>query len=395
MPLTTEERQRLTELLSQKHSPGNGGFDLSSARPVDDFDLASAVPVEQEQAEQPKTLSDLSPLQRLFAPSVAVREGVGGIVSRDLQTTQDVLGTTPVGQFASATAPPFLRTLAAMAPQQIGQTVGTAASLPLDPSTYAFGATGMLPNRIARLLAGGLSGGVAAAGQPQSMPADVVGGALLGSTASALTRVRPREGRVTFESPRIGQRPIETVADVLRVPEARLPKLTQKERTAYFQARSNQVKQQFTQQNRILKDEQIALSKELGKTAPQRSLYVREKLPTLYSKQSTHYRALVDRELAPVANDLIPDAEIRAFLLRRFAKDPERLNVVSARLGLINETAQEAAGLPPTNYKVGELYQKSLNLGQSIPRPVRESLRVYSPTEDATDDAISVIVDVL
>ena len=191
------------------------------------------------------------------------------------------------------------------------------------------------------------------------------------------------------------QKPIETVADVLRVPEARLPRLTQHERTRYFQERSNQISEQFKTQRIVLKEEQVALGKELGKATRERSLYVREKLPALYSKQSSHYRALVDRELAPVANDLITDTQIRAYLMRRFANDPERLNAVSSRLGLINETAQQAVGMPPPTFKLGELYQKALDFGQTLPRSVRESLRVYSPTDDVTDDAISSLVEIL
>ena len=205
------------------------------------------------------------------------------------------------------------------------------------------------------------------------------------------------------------QQPIETVEEVLRVPEARLPKLTQKERGAYFQARSQQISEQFKTQRLALKEEQVALGKELGKATRERSLYVREQLPALYSKQSSHYRALVDRELAPVANDLIPDNEIRGFLNNRFAHDPERLNAVSAKMGLGNEPAKpilsqvvddlgrqfKTGEIPESSHKIGELYQKSLDFGQELPRAVRESLRVYSPQDSITDDAIDSLVEFL
>ena len=188
---------------------------------------------------------------------------------------------------------------------------------------------------------------------------------------------------------------LETVDEVMRVPQARLPKLTQRERDAYFRERSNQVQQAFQQQGRALKDQRSVLTTELGKSATDRSLYVREKLPKLYSDQSTHYRALVDRELAPVANDVVTDAQIRSFLTRRFASNPDRLNAVSGKLGLLNESPQQAVGLPPPTYKLGELYQKALDFGQQLPRSVRESLRTYSAADDITDDAISSLVDLL
>ena len=194
--------------------------------------------------------------------------------------------------------------------------------------------------------------------------------------------------------PRLGRPPIETVEQVLQVPEARLPKLTQRERQAYFSARSEQIAQATFQQQQALKVERNQLSKELGKTAQQRSLYVRQQLPALYTKQSRHYRALVDQELAPVANDLVTDTELRGFLTQRFANDLERLNEVSARMGLLNEISPDPA-LPPPTFKLGELYQKTLDFGQTLPKAVRESLRVQSVADNITDDTIATLVDFL
>ncbi len=217
------------------------------------------------------------------------------------------------------------------------------------------------------------------------MVGDAVAGSRLGQAAGRMMT----EGR-SFGSPRL-----DTVQEVLKVPEARLPKLSNTQRKVYFSERGKIIREQFGAQQQDLKAEQLVLRKELGKAANQRSVYIKEQLPALYSKQSTHYRALVDSELAPVANDLIPDQELRAFLTQRFSKNPERLNAISQKLGLTNEVTPPDALLPPPTLKVGELYQKTLDFGQELPRAVRESLKVYSPADAVTDDAIDALVEFL
>ena len=135
-----------------------------------------------------KTLSDLSPLQQAFAPANLIRERVGQQVQGGMQAGMDVAGAGPVGQAASLMTNPILKYLASRVPQMTGQAVGTAASLPFDPATYAFGGIGAIPSRTARTALGAVTGGVAAAGQPNPTLPGVALGTVAGGVGSALTR---------------------------------------------------------------------------------------------------------------------------------------------------------------------------------------------------------------
>lgn len=199
-----------------------------------------------------------------------------------------------------------------------------------------------------------------------------------------------------------------TVAEVLQVPEAKLPKLTQLERRAYFEARSQRIKQQTAQTAQQLKEEKVFLQKELGKAATQRSLELRPQIPAYLSRQSSHYRTLADAELAPVANNAVETTKLAAYVKQRWGKDPEALAEVSSRLGLTNDALEKTTVSPlldelgrpiqetvPTTLKIGELYQRAKDMGQAIPSTVRESLRVYTRDEHFIDDSIDTLTGFL
>lgn len=205
-------------------------------------------------------------------------------------------------------------------------------------------------------------------------------------------------------------KPLLTVDDIMRTPEARLPKLTQKERSFFFQQRGQQVAQQFAAEKQALKMEQVTIGKELGKTAKTRTLVIRENLPEAFKRQSVHYRRLVDTELAPVANEMVSTKELGDFVKQRYAKDPETMAEVSSRLRLTNELFDTKAVQPVVDdigqlinqsteqmfsRSLGSIYQDTLNFGQALPRGVREGVLSYGREEHFIDDTIDTLLDFL
>lgn len=216
-------------------------------------------------------------------------------------------------------------------------------------------------------------------------------GALSGTARMAIHRWQPR-----------------SVAEVLQTPEAKLPKLTQRERAAYFGGRARQIRQQTAATRLQLKAEREALGKELGKAAAERSLELRPQVPGYLARQSAHYRQLADAELAPVANEVVETSKLAAYVQKRFGKDPEALSEVSSRLGLTNEALERTTTSPllddlgrpiqetvPTTRRIGELYVQAKEMGQQLPSSVRESLRVYTRDEHFIDEAIDALTGFL
>ena len=201
-----------------------------------------------------------------------------------------------------------------------------------------------------------------------------------------------------------------TIQDVLAVPEARLPKLTKAQRSEYFRVRAQQIKFQHQAIKLRLQQERVRVQKELGKAATQRSLELREKVPSYLHAESRHYRQLVDEELAPLANETVETRELAEFVKQRYPHpgQVEELTEVSARLGLSNESLTQKQLSPlvdelgrpiqqefPTTQKLGALYEQAKEFGQELPRVVRESLRTYNRTEHFTDNAIQTLYSFL
>jgi len=200
---------------------------------------------------------------------------------------------------------------------------------------------------------------------------------------------------------------LETVDDLLAVPEKKLPKLTDKQRGDYFKFRTEKINRQYKVENKVLEQQKNILKGELNKAARDRSLEIRDKLPELYGNQSRHYRKINDVEIAPVANEPVPIPKLKEYLMNHYGKDPERLNAISGKLGFMNETPAEQAGIglvdefgrmipgkpvePTITY--GKLYKRTLDMGQDLPRSVREGTRIYSPDDVLTDDAIHALVE--
>ena len=157
-------------------------------RPESGIDVQPELDLRQESefSYPPVVERVLSGLRPLFKPAQVVRESLGQKVSGDIKFVQDLLGTTALGQFANITADPFTRMMATQAPETIGRTVGTAASLPVDPTTYAFGGITAIPNVALRAGLGTGIGAISAAAQtPTPDPVMTTIGAVLGGIGGA------------------------------------------------------------------------------------------------------------------------------------------------------------------------------------------------------------------
>ena len=248
-------------------------------------------------------------------------------------------------------------------------------------------------------------------------PADMVMALLPGVTpvralGKAIASTRPAQALGRFGNRPItrpfSRQPLGSVAEVMKTPANQLPRLSQSERTQFFQMRGTQIKARFAAERAVLQEEKVMLQKEFGKQATERTLQLRPKVPEFLGRQSAHYRKLADAELAPLANELVETKALAKFVTRRWGKDPEALAEVSSRLGLGNEALGKTVTSPildangrvisevvPDTVRLGELYVQAKELGQSIPSSVRESLRVYNRSEHFTDDAIDTLYSFL
>ena len=156
--------------------------------------------VETEDARQQPSMATRA-LKTLFGPSEVVRQGVGQRVTSDIRRFKDLIESSPVGQLVRAGTAPPTRALFDMTPEAIGETVGTATSAAVDPTTALFGLGGTIRNRLFRTLAGtatgtlgGVGRSVAATEEPDPSTALLAGmiGSALGGLGAAATRVTPR-----------------------------------------------------------------------------------------------------------------------------------------------------------------------------------------------------------
>lgn len=146
-----------------------------------------------------------SVLKAFFTPAEVVRQGVGRQVTQDIRRGKEMIEATPVGQFLKVGLAPPLRVFIDRLPEDIGETVGTAASTLVDPTTALFGFGGTVRNRLLRAGAGlatGTVGGVGRtlAGTEAPDPSQAILNAMIGGTAggigAAATRVTPRGIRI-------------------------------------------------------------------------------------------------------------------------------------------------------------------------------------------------------
>lgn len=195
-----------------------------------------------------------------------------------------------------------------------------------------------------------------------------------------------------------------TVPDVLATPEARLPKLTKLQQGVYFRTRASQLRFQNQATLFQLKQERLALQKELGTASTERALELRQRIPEYMGRQSAQYRTLADQELAPMANEVVETKRLADYVQRRWGKDPEALTEVSARLNLGNEALEKVVQSPllddlgrpiqqvvPGTVKLGDLYTKAKEFGQELPSAVRQSLRTYNRDEHFIDNTIDTL----
>jgi len=398
MPLTPEQRLKLQskvdelqafDVASASDLPPE--FDVSSARGLDpeseQFGFFGSVPESAFQRGERNVAGNL-----FERPGAAMRAGIQAMAPG---------GTTPQQAFRQASINPAgvpnFQDLALNAfhgnpmVQRASQTPG------LGIPTQALGNVASAAGLAADVVTNPLE--MAASLAPFTGPGRMIGQAI---SRSGLGQRASRPLSQFFQ-----RRPL-TVSEVMQTPTAKLPKLTQGERSEYFRIRSQTVKKQFATKQAALKQEQVAISQELGKSLTKRSLELRGKSPEFLGRQSAHFRELADAELAPLANEDVSMKSLAEFTKKRWGKDPEALAEVSSRLGLTNESIEittlspllDDLGRPiqqvtPNTMKLGQLYTQAKELGESIPSSVRASLRTYNRSEHFIDNAIDTLIGFL
>ena len=161
-------------------------------------------------------------LRAIFTPTEMVRKVVGSQATGALRTLsgaaeQSLPGRAVRGQERFLTSkqsrvPEILKNLIRVSskfrqdlPEQAGEAIGTAASIPFDPTTALFGISGGIRNRLLRGTAGAATGatggfGRSLASTDQPDPSSTLFATLMGLTAggigSAATRIGPKGVRV-------------------------------------------------------------------------------------------------------------------------------------------------------------------------------------------------------
>lgn len=130
-----------------------------------------------------------------------------------------------------------------------------------------------------------------------------------------------------------------------------------------------------------LENEIKVLQKEMQATANKVTVATRPKAISAMAKQSTVYRDLVEKELAPHKASNVGVEEFLNFVKTRFAGDEGMINEVSAMAGKFKN--------------IGELYNNLTKLSSTISRAAKQGGKVYTPAEKLADDGVSTMVDFL
>lgn len=214
----------------------------------------SSITWDDEQSSPLSTAA--SALKALFLPARAVRGVVGQNMTNVFQTTQDAAMQSPGGRLVQAITPAWMRTIIGQAlnPKVAGDAAGTLASLPVDPSTYAFGGIGQVPSTAARAALGTAAGGMAGYGESGGSPVATLLGALTGGIGSAATKVTPAGIQPGIKNPiptiqdAFSRAPTPANMDELAaLPEAEAAKLPGTQRQMYLQQKAREASQQLAQ----------------------------------------------------------------------------------------------------------------------------------------------------
>lgn len=143
----------------------------------------------------------------------------------------------------------------------------------------------------------------------------------------------------------------------------------------------------LTAKNNASIEEAKKLQTELQITTRDKVLEIRPKAREALGKQSQQYRALVDEEISKVADTQVGHKEIGKFIDQKYAADEQMASAIKERLAIVDKAVTD----PKTT--IGELYNQSKSLGQDIGTGAKKGVRVFTPGEKLTDDAISTLVE--
>ncbi len=208
------------------------------------------------------------------------------------------------------------------------------------------------------------------------------------------------------------------LSDVLATPESEVSKLNPAERKAWFDNQSEQIAKQHTDlQNQVTAKHEAVnqginqdlqtkaeastaqakdLTKQLATSTRDETLTLRPKMLQGMRDASTTYRGLVAEDLAPHANVPVQTTDLNTYIENRFADNPEVAQAIKQKLGTIEKVnplsdpeATVSKVKPQTT--LGELYQKTLDLKQTIGGAARKGTAVFTSADKLTDDAISTL----
>lgn len=140
-----------------------------------------------------------------------------------------------------------------------------------------------------------------------------------------------------------------------------------------------------------------SLNNQLQTASRDKTLELRPKIINAMGKQSNQYRQIVDSELQGKTNIKVRNTDISSYIDNRYPDDPFKSAQIKEILGLTEKV--DPLSIKPSGLKlqttVGEMWNNTKDLKQSIRKSAKNSTSVFTPKEKITDDAIKTMTDFL
>lgn len=200
----------------------------------------------------------------------------------------------------------------------------------------------------------------------------------------------------------------KTLEKVLATPLENVHKMTPAQRSAWFSNQKNVIESKAAETEALAKKQSIAakisgeeelnsLNNQLQTASRDKTLELRPKIINAMGKQSNQYRQIVDSELKGKTNIKVRNTDISSYIDNRYADDAGKSAQIKEILGLTEKV--DPLSLKPSTLKlrttVGEMWDNTKNLKQSIRKSAKNSSSVFTPQEKITDDAIKIMTDFL
>lgn len=267
---------------------------------------------------------------------------------------------------------------------------------------------------------GALSGGIQGAGQGlesgKTLKSTLSGGekgALIGGvTGGAIGAAAPAVSEAATAIKEKASSIVKggkTVQEIMAIPESEIHKLSDVERKTYFdelkrgidkQAESTTLKNKvFTQVKQdALQTQAESLSQKMKTASRDETINLRPKIIQAMGEQSSEYRRLVQEDLAPHANVPVKTTDLNSYIDNRFAENPEVAQAIKQKLNTTEKVnplsdVTDKASKVKSETTLGELYDRTQSLKQTIGSAAKKGNVVFSSSEKLTDDAISTLSD--